>query len=163
MRSAIFFLFCLIPVIAQSTPAQPPVEITAPESDPRKTMLLKLIEAGVLMLEGKAYQQFIQAFVGEEDRRRFEQAYSKNGPVNYEVWGKDKGEQMLKVLKAISGREPLWIGERACFVNENVPTQKFSFSFTKGAWFIENHSKCPVPESKKMPEAAKPASGASSR
>jgi hypothetical protein len=48
-------------------PAMPPV-VTQPP-DPRKLMLKNLIQAGILMLEGKAYRQFIQAFVDDEDRR----------------------------------------------------------------------------------------------
>jgi hypothetical protein len=152
-------LFGFLPLLAQSTPAMPPAELKPVEKtveiDPRKVMLMKLIDAGILMLEGKAYQQFIQAFVGDEDRRRFEQAFSRNGPVNYEAWGKEKGEQMLRVLKTISGKEPIWLMDHACFVNENAPSQKFSFAYSKGAWFIENHSKCPMPETKKPAEAPK--------
>ena len=123
-------------------------------TDPKKIMLLKLIDAGVLMLEGRAYQQFIQAFVGDEDRRRFEQAYSKTGSVDYILWGRDKGEAMLGVLRQIQGKDPIWFGEKACFPSESLPKKSFSFAFTRGAWFIENHSNCPTIEIKKIPRAS---------
>lgn len=155
MRFALVFgFFAVTAVLAapaeNKVPTVPPVEVKAPEADPKKTMLLKLIDAGVLMLEGKAYQQFIQAFVGDEDRRRFEQAYSKTGPVDYAQWGRDKGEAMLRVLKQLQGKEPVWFGEKACFPNESLPKKSFSFAYNKGAWFIENHSNCPTIEIKKV-------------
>src|SRR5262249_16322222 len=117
--------------------------------------------AGILMLEGRAYQQFIQAFVNSEDRRRFEQAYTKNGSVDYENWGRDKGEAMLKVLRQLEAQTPYWIVDRACFLGENLPKQKFSFLFAKGGWFIENHSNCPTlpkaPENKNPDQSEKAA------
>lgn len=152
----VFSALFLIATALSAAPSPAPVENkpVGVETNPKKVMLMKLIEAGILMLEGGAYQQFIQAFVGDEDRRRFEQAYSKNGPVNYEQWGRDKGEAMLRVLKQLQGKEPVWFGEKACFANDNLPKKNFSFAFTRGAWFIENHSNCPTIEIKKAAEPA---------
>lgn len=153
MRIAIFALTLAVSTLwaapAETRPS-PPVSETKPvESDPKKVMLAKLIDAGILMLEGKAYQQFIQAFVSDEDRRGFEKAFGKKGFVDYNEWGKEKGEAMLRVLKQLQGKDPLWFGEKACFANENLPKKNFSFSFTRGAWYIENHSNCPTIEIKK--------------
>ena len=133
-----------------TAPASPPVvtpispAIVAPPADPRKLMLNNLLKAGILMLEGKAYRQFIQAFVDDEDRRRFEQAVGKNGYVDYNAWGKEKGEHMLAVLRRISLQDPVMAANRACFRADDIPKGKFSFVFTKGSWFIENKSQCPA-------------------
>jgi len=163
MRIALFALFfTVMALFAAPAPApaefkvDPVVPETKPaETDPRKIMLARLIDAGVLMLEGKAYRQFIQAFVDDEDRRGFEKVFGKKGFVDYNEWGRDKGEAMLRVLKLIQGKEPLWFGEKACFANENLPKKNFSFAFAKGAWYIENRSNCPTIEIKKIPETPK--------
>lgn len=143
------------PPAAPATPTPPPAVVTP--ADPRKLMLQNLLKAGILMLEGKAYRQFIQAFVDDEDRRRFEQAFGKNGYVDYNAWGKEKGEHMLAVLRRISLQEPVMAANRACFRAEDIPKGKFSFVFTKGSWFIENKSQCPASTVEGKPaERAKP-------
>lgn len=120
-------------------------------------MLKNLMQAGILMLEGRAYRQFIQAFVDDEDRRRFEKAFGKDGQVDYNAWGKEKGEQMLLVLRKISLQDPVMSANRACFRVDDVPQGKFSFVFTKSSWFIENKSQCPASTVEgKQPEKAKP-------
>jgi hypothetical protein len=150
MLRFLLFSICSIPLFAQPVPAKPAGEAVAvapvaktPDQE-RKETLKKLIDAAVLMLEAKAHRQFIQAFVEDEDRRRFEQAYTRNGAVNYDEWGKEKGVQMLKVLRQIAAMDPTMTEMRACFAVPDIPRGRFSFVFLKGAWFIENKSVCPA-------------------
>ncbi len=121
------------------------------QTDEREVMLKNLIEAGILMLEGKAYEQFIQAFVSPDDRRRFEQAYAKQGGVNYEVWGKEKGVRLLQVLKQISVKDFTIQKSKVCFRTDAAPSGVFSFAYTKGAWYIENQAKCPAEKAAPSP------------
>ncbi|AFM14611.1 hypothetical protein [Turneriella parva] len=120
--------------------------------DEREVMLRNLIDAGVLMLEGKAYEQFIQAFVSPEDRRRFEQAYAKQGGINYEVWGSEKGVKLLNVLKQISVKDIVIRDNKACYRTDAAPSGTFSFAYTKGAWYIENQAKCAVDKPAPTPD-----------
>jgi hypothetical protein len=124
-----------------SSEAIPPV--SPEDKNLREVMLEKLIQAGILMLEGGAYRQFIQTFVTDEDRRRFEKAYAKNGPVDYARWGVEKGQPMLAILRQLAVSEPQWLGQRACYAAEGLPQQRFSFLFNGDGWFIENRSACP--------------------
>lgn len=141
------------PVAAAETPASknsasPPVI----KVDEREVMLRNLIDAGILMLEGKAYEQFVQAFVSPEDRRRFEQAYAKQGGVNYEVWGREKGTRLLNVLKQISVKDIVIKDNKVCYRTDAAPSGSFSFAYTKGAWFIENQAKCPADKPAPTPD-----------
>ncbi len=156
MLRLLLFSVCSIPLFAQGMPAKPASEpvtvapVVKTVTEERKETLKKLIDAAVLMLEAKAYRQFIQAFVDDEDRRRFEQAYTRSGAVNYDEWGKDKGVQMLKVLRQIAAMDPVMTEMRACYAMPDIPRGKFSFVFIKGAWFIENKSVCPAEILKKV-------------
>jgi len=143
------------PVPADKAPLEAPPPVSPGEKNPRKLMLEKLIQAGILMLEGGAYRQFIQAFVSDEDRRRFEKAYAKSGPVDYARWGVEKGEPMLAILRQLAASEPQWLGLRACYAAEGLPQQRFSFLFNGDGWFIENRSACPAAEKKTPAEPAK--------
>ena len=137
----------LLCAMFQRTAAETPaskgsISTPAAKIDEREVMLRNLIDAGVLMLEGKAYEQFIQAFVSPEDRRRFEQAYAKQGGINYEVWGSEKGVKLLNVLKQISVKDIVIKDNKACYRTDAAPSGAFSFAYTKGAWYIENQAKC---------------------
>jgi len=146
MKYILLFMATIHLLSAQPAPALPNKPVAV---DDRKTMLKNLIEAGVLLLEGKAYRQFIQAFVDEEDRRKFEQAFGKNGQIDYSEWGQQKGDAMLDVLRTIRDMEPVLMANRACYVSDDIPRGKMSFIFTKGGWFIENKSPCPESAARK--------------
>jgi len=134
---------------AVKNPAPTAVAVTI---DEREVMLRNLIDAGVLMLEGKAYEQFIQAFVSPEDKRRFELAYAKQGGVNYEVWGSDKGKRLLNVLKQISVKDIVIKDNKVCYRTDAAPSGSFSFAYSKGTWYIENQAKCPVEKAAGTPD-----------
>lgn len=126
----------------------------------RKAMLPKLIDAGILMLEGKAYHQFIYTFIDAENLPRFEANYTKDGVVDYARWGREKAFSVLRLLRGLRGTYPRWEGERACFGIGGMDDKSFSFIYIKDAWYIENHSACPVrhkvePE-KKLPRKVSP-------
>ena len=144
------------PILAVDDAAAGPTAPVAAPIDEREIMLKNLIEAGILMLEGKAYEQFIQAFVSPEDRRRFEQAYAKQGGVNYPVWGKEKGTRLLQVLKNISVKDFTIENSKVCFRTEVAPSGVFSFAYSKGAWYIENQAKCPAEKPVTSGEDVKP-------
>jgi len=135
------------PAAENPTPAAVAVTI-----DEREVMLRNLIDAGVLMLEGKAYEQFIQAFVSPEDKRRFEQAYAKQGGVNYEVWGSEKGKRLLNVLKQISVKDIVIKDNKVCYRTDAAPSGSFSFAYSKGTWYIENQAKCPAEKAAATPD-----------
>jgi hypothetical protein len=135
------------PILAVDEAVVSPVDTVAAPIDEREVMLKNLIEAGILMLEGKAYEQFIQAFVSPEDRRRFEQSQQKHGGVNYPVWGKEKGARLLQVLKNISVKDFTIENNKVCFRSEVAPSGAFSFTYSKGVWYIENQPKCPAVKS----------------
>jgi hypothetical protein len=141
----------------QLSAAEPPATKTSISSpaakiDEREVMLRNLIDAGVLMLEGKAYEQFIQAFVSPDDRRRFEQAYAKQGGINYEVWGSEKGTRLLNVLKQISVKDIVIKDNKVCYRTDAAPSGAFSFAYTKGAWYIENQAKCAMDKPAPTPD-----------
>ncbi|HRP70093.1 MAG TPA: hypothetical protein PLY93_11220 [Turneriella sp.] len=109
----------------------------------RKAMLPKLIDAGILMLEGSAYHQFIRTFVDEEEMQRFKASYTENDKVEYMRWGREKGAAILRLLRTLRSTQPDWVEDRACFYTAELGTKSFSFVYQHNAWFIENHSECP--------------------
>ncbi len=133
-------LLLLFPLslMAQPKPLAEPVPVPAPS---RELMLKNLVQAGILMLEGGAYRQFVQTFLREEERSRFEKDFGKGGAINYTEWGSQKGERLLKVMKAIADKTPVVTAERACFAAADAPGAYFSFLFEQGGWYIENNSR----------------------
>lgn len=138
MKYKLLLLFLPLSLMAQPKPKQEPVPASAPN---RETMLKNLVQAGILMLEGGAYRQFVQTFLREEERARFEKDFGKGETANYEEWGSQKADRLLKVLKGIADKSPTLTAERACFVATDAPGAYFSFLFEKGGWYIENNGR----------------------
>ncbi|MFO1472058.1 MAG: hypothetical protein U1F27_13600 [Turneriella sp.] len=67
MRHFAFIIIAVIPLLAQTPPKSEPVSALPS----RETMLRNMVQAGILMLEGSAYRQFVQTFLREEERSRF--------------------------------------------------------------------------------------------
>ena len=138
MKLKLLMLFFPLSLMAQAKPKQEPLPVSPPS---RETMLKNLVQAGVLMLEGGAYRQFVQTFLREEERSRFEKDFGKGENVNYDDWGTQKADRLLKVLKSIADKSPVITAERACFVATDAPGAYFSFLFEKGGWYIENNGR----------------------
>jgi hypothetical protein len=124
-------------------PAKPVLPVD-PHAE-RKRMLTKLIDAAILMLDAKAYEQFVLAFFVEEDRKRFEKVFFRKGKIDYVAWGKKNGAKILEMLRRIAITDPAWVVDRACFPLDYETGATFSFLFNDGAWDMENHSACPKP------------------
>jgi hypothetical protein len=104
--------------------------------------LRKLIDAGVLMLEARAYEQFIRTFVPESDRGKFEKAYTREGAVDYQLWWQEKGSRLLNVLRSLGGAEAVVTPSRVCFFPAGETKPLLSFIQVRSMWLIENHSRC---------------------
>lgn len=105
--------------------------------------LRKMIDAGVLMLEARAYEQFIRSFIADADRPNFERKFkTEGGEVDYAAWGVKRGKGVLVVLrsldKALVSLEP----GRVCFFNEGQKEPIMSFIAVRTMWLIENRSVC---------------------
>jgi hypothetical protein len=104
--------------------------------------LRKLIDAAVLMLEARAYEQFIRTFVPESDRGKFEKAYTREGAVDYALWGQEKGSRLLNVLRSLGVAEAVVTPSRVCFFPAGETKPLLSFTQVRSMWLIENNSRC---------------------
>ncbi|MFZ5627479.1 MAG: hypothetical protein ACOY5B_00005 [Spirochaetota bacterium] len=105
--------------------------------------LRKLIDAAVLMLEARAYEQFIRTFVPESDRGKFEKAYTREGGVDYALWGQEKGSRLLTVLRSLGSAEAWVSPTRVCYFPAGESKPLLSFIQVRSMWLIENSSRCP--------------------
>lgn len=138
MKYMALLLLFPMSLMAQPKPKADSAPVPAPS---RELMLKNLVQAGILMLEGGAYRQFVQTFLREEERSRFEKDFGKGENVNYDEWGAQKADRLLKVLKAIADKNPVITAERACFAATDAPGAYFSFLFEKGGWYVENNGR----------------------
>ena len=104
--------------------------------------LRKLVDAAVLMLEARAYEQFIRTFVPESDRGRFEKAYTREGGVDYALWGQEKGSRLLTVLRSLASAEAVVSSTRVCYFSPGEAKPLLSFIQVRSMWLIENSSRC---------------------
>ncbi len=104
--------------------------------------LRKLVDAAVLMLEARAYEQFIRTFVPESDRAKFEKAYTREGSVDYALWGQEKGSRLLNVLRGLSSAEAVISAGRVCYFPPGETKPLLSFIQVRSMWLIENNSRC---------------------
>lgn len=104
--------------------------------------LRKLVDAAVLMLEARAYEQFIRTFVPESDRGKFEKAYTREGMVDYPLWGQEKGNRLLKVLRSLASAEAVVGPTRVCYFPPGETKPLLSFIRVRSMWLIENTSRC---------------------
>lgn len=147
MRYFTLIIIAAMPLFAQTPPQSEPVPV--PPS--RETMLRNMVQAGILMLEGGAYRQFVQTFLREEERSRFEKDFGRGSSVNYAEWGSQKAERLLKVLKSIAGKTPVMTAERACYSTPDAPGDYFSFLYEQGGWYIENNGRKCQPAAQPKP------------
>ena len=150
MKYVLILLFSPLALMSQPKPLAEPVPVPAPS---REMMLKNLVQAGILMLEGGAYRQFVQTFLREEERGRFEKDFGKGAAINYAEWGSQKGERLLKVMKAVADKTPVVTAERACFAAADAPGGYFSFLHEQGGWYIENNSRKCQPSTPVKPAA----------
>lgn len=158
-KGAVSFLLGIVlssvSLIAQSEPSAGETEKIVYEKHTPPLALRKLIDAAILMLEAKAYEQFIRTFVPENDRGKFEKAYRREGIVDYALWGQEKGSKLLNVLRKLSSSEAVVAPERVCFFPPGETTPLLSFIAVRSMWLIENSSRCaerkPAKQNLKVP------------
>lgn len=151
-------------LVAADTPVAPKAaEPEAPPVAPIKAKegrvlpplaLRKLVQASILMLEAKAYEQFIRAYISDTDRPRFEKQFEKDGRVDYAEWGAQKADRLLGVLRSLAEAEVLVEPGRVCYFFADDTRPALSFISVRGMWLIENSTKCKRPKPK---DAAAPA------
>lgn len=145
-KSALFFLCGITllkaPLAAQAEPNDSETKKIIYEKHTPPLALRKLIDAAVLMLEARAYEQFIRTFVPESDRGKFEKAYRREGSVDYTLWGQEKGSKLLNILRKLSSAEAVVDAERVCFFPPGENTPLLSFIAVRSMWLIENNSRC---------------------
>ncbi|MCX7632371.1 MAG: hypothetical protein N2Z22_03450 [Turneriella sp.] len=104
--------------------------------------LRKTIQAGILLLEARAYEQFIRVFLSEKDFRKFAENYERPGGVDYARWAAEKSEKVLTLLRSLEASEAVNEGMRVCFYRRGENAPLISFYQERGMWLIENKSRC---------------------
>lgn len=141
---ALILLFLLGPaaVSSESVSGTEAVDRPAYEKHIAPLPLRKLIDAAVLMLEAQAYEQFTRAFLSENDRGRFEKAYTRAGGVDYAAWGAQKAGPLLTRLRGLSEAEAVVSPVQVCFFLPGETLPLLSFVQVRGMWLLENSSRC---------------------
>jgi len=116
--------------------------------------LRKMVDAAILMLEARAYEQFIRTFVAESDRRKFEKAYTREDRVDYERWGEEKAGKLLNNLRSLAAAEAVVKSTKVCYYKPGERESFFSFVRQRGMWLIENNPRCL--ERKEVKSSAQP-------
>lgn len=152
MRPFLLLVFSGLTVLsAQTENVAPAASRPEYEKHVAPLPLRKLIDAAVLMLEARAYEQFIRTFVPESDRGRFEKAYTREGGVDYALWGQEKGSRLLTVLRSLASAEAVVSPGRVCFFPAGETRPSLSFVQVRSMWLIENSSRCPERKPAKLP------------
>jgi hypothetical protein len=116
-----------------------------------------MVDAAILMLEARAYEQFIRTFVAEGDRRKFEKAYTREDRVDYERWGEEKAGKLLNTLRSLASAEAVVSSTRVCYFPAGETKPLLSFIRVRSMWLIENSSRCGERRSAKPPPPVAPA------
>lgn len=107
--------------------------------DPRKKLETAIPEA-IRLLEAKEYKTFLKMFVAPDDFKKLTKEVSLDEFA--QKFGKNKSDDLLRVLKSVKGKEPAFDSEKrkATFKIEIKDAPKKSISFVKidNLWYIQN-------------------------
>jgi hypothetical protein len=130
-------VFLLLAAAAASAPAAEEAKTTPEDS------VKAAIQDGIKLLEAKDYAAFLKKFVKPSDMESILK-HEKSFDQFVKMFGRDKADDILKVLNQIKDTKPTFNKEntQAVFPVKDIPgvsQKEITFTKVEDRWCIENH------------------------